>query len=134
MIGTGRRSLLVLALLAIAAGASPETEPNPCIALGLGLLTACNSEARYLVQTFPFNAVDPITMEQLDTLIGNSPPGIPTDTCCNATITFLEPPTECNCDPGLLDLIPTAGVTLNGLAGMLEFVGASCGSEPVQCT
>ncbi|KFM27177.1 hypothetical protein F751_4447 [Auxenochlorella protothecoides] len=104
MIGTGRRSLLVLALLAIAAGASPETEPNPCIALGLGLLTACNSEARYLVQ------------------------------CCNATITFLEPPTECNCDPGLLDLIPTAGVTLNGLAGMLEFVGASCGSEPVQCT
>lgn len=40
--------------------------------------------------------------------------------------TFLEPNSTCNCDQALLGLLPTAGVSEDGLNGMLEFMVSVC--------
>lgn len=46
--------------------------------------------------------------------------------CCDAVWSFLEPNSTCNCDQGLMELLPTAGVTVDGLDGMLEFMVNVC--------
>ena len=87
-------------------------------------------------RTFPLNATTPISKDEIDAFLRDKPAELPSDACCAATKNFAAPsgaPTGCQCNAGLRAMLPSVGVTPEGLDGVLAIVVAACKFEVQAC-
>ena len=116
-------------------------EPD-CIATGQQVLGACDKERQLLVPIYPLSALEPADSAVIDR--GASvltAAALPTPACCAASQSFDD--SGCQDDPVLMGVLPSVGVTDQGLNSS-ERVGAAfvcgrreelqrlCGRAPVQ--